>query len=360
MDNRTDTANTKKMISPLMVFVISFLATIAVTSIVLLILVLNGVDILGKNSKNVYDSNNEQKVVDDADDNEDWVDIGDATEGSPVYNYKYSYAELPNVVSVDSDGRFIYSTKNADNGVVVYSYLFNEENATIADFYQACEDYSILLQKENGFVYQKEYSEEQYENTKVPANYLTKGDIGISVTASVEDSLYYAYIIIFPLYMETTDEDTQTVIDMPNYNAYLAGREKAYFTYDEMISMENGISFAIYDVIARLPGDGTIAIDIMMDISSWYEDYYLNNGDFMILPVDSDNNIISDAIPTSYITDSAGNNVPMPFLVSTSSYVEYTLTYAVPSNTAAFSIYASNVYGDDYYGPVYVMDVGYK
>jgi len=97
-----------------------------------------------------------------------------------------------------------------------------------------------------------------------------------------------------------------------------------------------------------------------MDISTWYEDFYFFYGDFMILPVDGEGNIISDAIPVTFVTDSQGRDVPMPFLLSTSSYEEYTLTYAVPINTAALSLYGSNAYEDGFYGPVYVINIGYE
>lgn len=146
---------------------------------------------------------------------------------------------------------------------------------------------------------------------------------------------------------------------MPNFNTYLAGREIKKFTYDETVSMENGLSFMIYDVMGNYPGDGSMTIDITMDLSSWYTDYYLNNGDFMILPVDVNGNILSDSIPISFVKNSNGNDVSMPFLVSASSYESYTFTYVVPSNTSAFSIYASNVVGNNPTDPVYVMGVGY-
>lgn len=282
------------------------------------------------------------------------------TSNGSELNYLYSYTELPDVVSLDSDKRFIYSTIYNEEGIAVYTYLFYDENATDADFYKACEDYSQLIQVENNFVYEKEYTEQLYEETGEAANYLTRNDYGLSITASIEDSLRYAYITIFPLSDEPQSNDTpQVTVELPNYNKYLVDREIISFTFDETVNMDNGLSFAIYDIVANYPGDGTMTVDITLDLSSYYSDYYMNNGDFMVFPTDDEGNIIADAQPISHITDSAGNFVAMPFLVKASSYDRLTFTYPVPINTIAFSVYATNFLADRA-TPVYVMDVGYE
>lgn len=101
-----------------------------------------------------------------------------------------------------------------------------------------------------------------------------------------------------------------------------------------------------------------MAVDVTLDLSSWYSDYYSNNGDFMILPFDDKGNVLSDAIPINYITDTKGSAVSMPFLVNSSTYDNYTFTYAAPADTAAFQIYASNVLVDES-SPIYVIDIGF-
>lgn len=78
----------------------------------------------------------------------------------------------------------------------------------------------------------------------------------------------------------------------------------------------------------------------------------------MVFPMDTEGYVIADAQPISYITDSEGYLVTMPFLVNASAYRRLTFTYAVPIDTYAFSIYATN-YIAGQSTPVYMMDVVY-
>lgn len=276
-----------------------------------------------------------------------------------IYDFKYSYTEIPDVLSLDSDTRFIYDNYYSENGFSVYSYQFDDVNASEEDFIQACDDYSVLLQELSGFTYDKEYGDQHYEYTGERANYLFREDYGIAISVAEEPSSY-VNVTIFPIGGEIENGGEAGGYDLPNYETYLANREIQYFTYEETVNMDNGLSFYVYDVTARYPGDGTMSVDVIMDLSSYYTDYYTDNGDFMLLPVDGEGNLISDAIPISYVTDSLGNQMTMPYLVSASSYEQYTFTYQVPPNTMAFSIYATNLINNDYSAPVYVMEVGYN
>jgi hypothetical protein len=356
LTNAAGPAKKKKSKSPLAVFLIACAVTFAVSIVIFGILVIIGM--LNSGSDYTYDG--KPAYEDGAPSKTDAANTG-TTGNQPVYEYKYSYAELPDVVSIDSDKRFIHSANYSEQGVTVYTYLFYDKSAVVDDFYQACDDYSELLQEMNGFIYNYDLSQQKYEETGERVIYLTREDYLISITASLEDSLCYAYIAIAPIGGEenTQIEAPQVELNMPNYNKFLADREIKYFDYAETVNMENGLTFFVYDVIARMPGDGTLEIDINLDLGNNYADldYYMNNGDIMILPMDGEGNILSDAVPTAYVKDSEGNSVAMPFLTNTSVYENYTFTYIVPPNTIKLSIYASNVAGDDFTGPVYVMNV---
>jgi hypothetical protein len=303
-----------------------------------------------------------------------------------VYDYKYSYNELRGVVSLDSDARFVYSFDYFEEDVTVYTFLFNDKNATEAAFNQACDDYALLLQEVSGFTYETEYTEQRYSETGVFVDYLTRGRHGLSISGSYENSLYYAHISIFHLSKikdvsagqqdigadtrdisagqqdmgaETQNDGTNTQLNMPNYNTYLADREIKGFSYDETVNMDNGLSFVLYDVISNWHSDGTMTVDITLDLSSYYMDYYMNNGDFMVLPLDGNDKVLADSQPIAYILDDTENIVEMPFLVSASSYIRYTFTYFVPPETKKFFIFATNATNEDLTKPVYVMSVGF-
>ncbi|NLO10809.1 MAG: zinc ribbon domain-containing protein [Clostridiales bacterium] len=275
----------------------------------------------------------------------------------------YTYDELPDVLSIDSDTRFSYVDYYPLGDSSVYSFQFNEANATDADFYNACEEYSILLQELNGFTYESDYSDQKYAETGLIANYLTKGDYAISITASVEEPDYFAYVTIYLLADEVdggnvTGDNITVVFDMPNYNKFLANRDTISFTYGHEVNMDNGIAFYIYDAMGNFTEDGSAVMDVVLDISSYYSDYYFNNGDFFMIPLDVEGNVLSDAVPVALVLDEAGNEVSMPFLLSASSYDKYTFYFPVPNETYSILLYATNVLNDDYSYPAYVMHIG--
>lgn len=188
------------------------------------------------------DSSNEETW----DGSETYIDDTEVNEETE-YVITYSYAELSDVLSLDSDIRFSYVDYLSTDGVFVYTYQFNELNATQADFLQACDDYSILLQEISGFTYELEYTEKQYAETGILANYLTKDNYGMGITAETVGSEHYAYISIFPIGEDTVEvEEIPDDISMPNYDYFLAGRDIVEYTFDETVNMDNGISFYIY------------------------------------------------------------------------------------------------------------------
>lgn len=371
-DSISDTNNPKKKSRVWIPIAIGSAAT-AIIAAVVLVLMFNGVFKLRrdnpKNNNNQsikneninQDNDQKNKILSteeiDSENKSNTNNSKDDEITQEIYDYKYSYIELPDVLSLDSDTRFLYENYYSEEDIAVYSYRYMVESSTDTQFYQACDDYSNLLQSINGFTFEEDYSNQQFEETGQIASYFTRDNYVISVNASIEDSLYYVHVSIYPLIENTPNNETNNLFDMPNYNTYLAGRELKYFSYEETVNMENGLSFYIYDVVANYPGDGTMSIDVTMDLSSYYTDYYMYNGDFMILPMDSEGNALSDSIPITNITDVIGGNVTLPFLVSASSYDYYTFTFIVPPETTAFIIYATNAIDDEFPGPVYGMDV---
>jgi len=133
-------------------------------------------------------------------DNDTSTDFGDDSgtggDNSADYADNYSYSELPDVLSLDSDDRFVYYDYDTYDGVATYTYLFDSVTSSDADFYSALSDYCQLLQSSSGFYYDADFSINQYNATGVSTEYLTKNNICIGVTASVTDSLYYTYITL--------------------------------------------------------------------------------------------------------------------------------------------------------------------
>jgi hypothetical protein len=311
--------------------------------------------------------NNEEELEDNTTDLE--IDISDdlieysadtvITDDTEItFEERYNYTELPDVLSLDSDLRFSYVDYFSLSDSSVYSFQFNEINATEADFYNACEEYSLLLQELNGFTYEPDISDQKYAESGLVVYYLTKDNYGISITASLEDLHYFAYINIYSLAGEIDSSEVIGEIDMLNYDSFLANRDSISFTSAETVNMENGLSLYIYEVMGNYTEDENVVIDVVLDISSYYSDYYLNNGDFFILPLDATGNILSDAIPIGWVIDGAGNEVTMPFLLSSSSYDSYTFYFPVPNDTMTLLLYATNILKDDYSFPVHVMQVG--
>lgn len=114
--------------------------------------------------------------------------------------YQYSYTELPDVLSPDSDQRFTYYTDYIDEGIIEYEFLFNDDTATDSEFYQACADYSKRLMTEYGFYYEEEFSDQLYDQTGIYADYLSRDDYVIAIAAIIEDSLRYIYISVSSLW----------------------------------------------------------------------------------------------------------------------------------------------------------------
>lgn len=304
------------------------------------------------------DISDEYNIESDYDETDMSIEDGSSTDDTAsresTNEERYTYSELPDVLSIDSDSRFSYYDYFTLNNSSIYSFEFIDANATEDDLVKACEDYSLFLQEQYGFTYMKDVSEQNYAESGRLNYYLLKDNIEFGIVPSNEEGYYFAYInILF------YDIDTDGIeLEMPIYDYFLADRQVVYFTLNETVNMDNGLSFYVYEVMGNYTEDGDTVIDVVMDISSYYSDFYINNGDFLLLPLDAEGNALSDAVPINIVYDEAGNEEPMPFLLSASSYYTYTFYYPVPAETMSLLLYATNVLGDDYSYPAYVMRIG--
>lgn len=278
----------------------------------------------------------------------------DVVDGSD-YNLAYTYVELPDVVSVDSDSRFTYYDYYYDSEFVTYTFQFNDTTVSDSDFYTAVDDYCSLLMSWNGYYYEEDFSYDQYSTTGEYTDYFSKDDIAISVTGSVEDAGRFAYVSIYDL-ADVPKEDT-TDYSYPNYYYYIDGRDTQYFEFDSEVQMENGVAFYLYSADIYDNGDGTSEVICNMDLASVYEETYLYTDSFVAVPMDADGNFLGDASLIEYVTDSEGNSVSEPYLLDTEYYYNYNVSFIVPEGTTAVSIYGTNMFNGTSSGPIYYFDM---
>ncbi len=297
---------------------------------------------------------------DDIDETSEEIDLADPNDDSlnniedtTYTGFLYGYTELPEVISLDSDYRFSYVNYYAAEGVYNYQYVF-DNSLTSDDFINALDAYSTLLQDYNGYYYEEEFSEEQYNETGDVTMYLTKDDYAIAISAEVTET-YDAYVSIF--YLGESTSSSSDEVYFPNYIDYVVGREAYYFEMATEVSMENGVSFYLNSVIANDMGDGTMRMDVDVDLASYYEECYVVYEDFMVLPMDNSNSILADASAVSYILDNAAYEVTTPILLSTQEYQNFTLTYYVPASTTNFTFYGTNISTEGFAGPIYTIDM---
>lgn len=296
------------------------------------------------------DTLEDSEEIDLADPNDDSLDN---TEDTTYTGFLYGYTELPEVISLDSDYRFSYVDYYAADGIYNYQYVF-DNSLTSDDFINALDAYSTLLQDYNGYYYEEEFSEEQYNETGDVTMYLTKDDYAIAISAEVTET-YDVYVSIFYL-GESTSSSSEEVY-FPNYIDYVVGREAYYFELATEVRMENGVSFYLNSVIATDMGDGTMRMDVNVDLASYYEECYVVYEDFMVLPMDNTNSILADASAVSYILDNAAYEITTPMLLSTEEYQNLTLTYYVPATTTNFTFYGTNISTEGFAGPIYTIDM---
>jgi len=327
---------------------------------------------LGNCNKNNLKETVDETVEDDSfdigsedttDDSDDAVTDGAATddieentgEAEIEYEMLYSYYELPDVVSIDTDPRFTYYDYYYGEDMITYTFSFSADGATEEDFYTAVEDYCSVLTDWNGFYYEEAFSQEQYEINGYYTDYFSQEDVAVGVTSSVEATGWYAYIDIY--FLEDSLEDSTDVVTYPNYSYYIEGRDSKYFEFGNEVLMENGVAFFLNEANIYDRGDGTADFECTMDLAASYADTYLYMDDFLVVPMDSEGNVLSDACMIEYVIDAEGNYVSEPYLLDTEYYYSYTVTFVVPSNTTALTFYGNNYFEGYSSGPVYYFDM---
>lgn len=143
----------------------------------------------------------------------------------------------------------------------------------------------------------------------------------------------------------------------PNYDTFLQGRELNYYEQYTEVVMENGIGFYLNNIRISDLGDGTAAVEVNVDLASYYDDNYLYAEDFLMLPLDEAGNALSDACSVGYIYDSVGNNVTVPVLLDTAQYQNYTITFLVPAMTSTINLYGVNYSAEGFSGPAYCTEL---
>lgn len=295
------------------------------------------------------------------------------------YHIAYSYKEIPDLLSIDSDSRFSYYDKTVGEDYVTYTFLYSYADATEEDFNTSISDYCDLLTSLNGYYYEEEFGTNQYEETGKKIDYYSKDNTAIGVTAGIEDTGWFAYIDIYDLTDSTVNsavgdgtvddsiienntdagsvEDHNGQSDNYNYSYYIAGRDSQYFDLNTEVVMDNGIAFYLYDAIVTDLGDGTAQIDCNMDLAAVKPDTYLYTDDFLIMPTDSSGNGIGDASLVEYVVDRNGEYITAPYLLDTENYDKYTLSFIVPAAATSFSVFGTNVSEGYAVGPVYYANL---
>jgi hypothetical protein len=287
-------------------------------------------------------------------------EIGPYAIGMPTFTF--SYSELPDVVSIDSDYRFTYYDYNPTADYSIYTFQFNDTQVTDDEFYADVDDYCSLLMTWNSYVYQEDFTADMYYDTGEITDYFSKDGSYIGVSASVEDTGRYVYITIFD--DGSQDAEAETTSEYPNYDFYISGRDYSSFNQYAEVYMENGIGFYLNDILCTDLGDGTARVDCSMDLAATIDGLKLYKDDFLILPYDADGNIISDAAKIDTITDSNGYDATYSFDLDTEYFYSYTISFIVPSNTDSFTFYGANTEVDDSQesgiiasGPIYYIDI---
>lgn len=280
------------------------------------------------------------------------------------YDYLYSYVELPDVMSLESDSRFVLNEFYTSEGINTYTFDF-DNSRTYDEFIEAVSNYGRLIQELYGFYYEQEFSEEQSAETGADVVYLSKENTVLEITAEKATDLttgtsdYYAYITIFFLNDKESIGGSSDII-LSNYETYIAGRETSYFNLADYITMDNGISFYVNNVYYTDLGDGTASLEVDIDFGAYVNDCYTYEYDFLMLPMDVQGNILADAGTVSYILDWTGAQKELPLLMSTVSWENYTMTFIVPSDTKQFIFYGTNAMVDGLQDPLYALNLYFE
>lgn len=276
----------------------------------------------------------------------------------PVYKFRYSYTELPDVISIDSDVRFTYYNQNLGADVITYTYVFQNTDSSSKDFYDAIESYCSYLITLNGFYYEEEFSLDQYNETGVAIEYLSKDNTVLGIESSIEPTGWFVHINIYDISEEVPpEEDDSSEITYNYYSYYLKGRDSIDFNLAEEVIMENGIAFYLDGCTVTDLGDGTAQVDCVINLLAVKEDTYLYTDSFLILPMDREGHNLGDVCLLESLADESEQFHYVPYLLSIEEYRKYTLSFKVPAETELLSIYGTNLLNGFRMGPTYDINI---
>lgn len=270
-----------------------------------------------------------------------------STSGKTMYTYK----ELPDIASLDSDSRFTYLGYNTVNYVCTYHFKYSSSSISKDEYQKALMDYSVYIQKTYGYHYEKELSEQQAKQTGVLTDYLSKDNSCIALTASnITD--YQADVTIFNI-SDSSEKSASDKYNFRNFLTYIRGREVKVIKPGDDVNMDNTCSFNINNITRVQNDDGSYALNAEINLKTTSGSCQNNADDFMVLAVDSDSKVLEDASVTSNVTDADGNGLSFPYSVSSGSYGTYHLFFNIPKETKYFALFNTNLLNSKFSGPVY-------
>ncbi len=269
-------------------------------------------------------------------------------------NEYFSYTELPDVISIDSDWRFMLNDRYEQENSICYEFLFASEGSE-DEFYMGIAAYETLLEEKCGFLYEEGITDGQNQQAGEQIDYYSQGDILLGVsTQKLEDS-YYVTINLFLPPEDTQDGGQQESYN--NYNYFVIGREQTVFDLKQEVTMENKISFLLDEINITDLGDGNSVFVAEIKMKSEQKGNYFCLDDFLILPMDAEYNMLADATAAAYVKDVDGNELTAPLELPTEDYGIYTVSFILPMNTQNFNVYGTNYYNDGFSGPVYLCEM---
>jgi hypothetical protein len=273
------------------------------------------------------------------------IDPTSAPQGDDDFTYdmKFNYKELPDVVSLDSDFRFTYNNYASNEDGCAYTYLFNDPGATEDEFYEDVDEYCSLLMTWNSYTYDEEYSKQMYYETGMITDYFIKDSSYIGVSASVEDSGWYVYVMIFTVAQEETGPEGT---GYEQYDKYIGTREFTNFEQYTENYMDNGVAFYLNDITCSDQGDGTAILSCNMELASTFDGLSIYPDDFLVWPYSADGDVLSDLIQIDRIYDSNSYELTS-YELDTEYFLNYTVSFIVPSDTASFSFFGTNIVADN-------------
>ena len=121
--------------------------------------------------------------------------------------------------------------------------------------------------------------------------------------------------------------------------------------------MENKLGFYLNDVTVTDLGNGMAQIDCNMDITAFANDISLYNDDLLVVPMDENGSMLSDACLIEYVIDANGDYVSAPCPLEAQKYNNYMISFQVPAQTSYFTIYGTNITSNSFAGPAYFFDM---